>query len=259
MKIFVSALPTARYPMIDGGRRTVVDRLLERGIRMRYNLLSYYAIKGAERFAAQVRDNSDEMIIDSGAHSFQKGKTVRWDDYTADYADFIRRFDRPNVIGYFEMDVDYLGMAAVLAMRRKLETVTDKIIPVWHKGRGIDDYLRMCEAYSGRIVAVSGFANQDIKDEQYLSFLKVAREHGCKMHCLGMTRRAVLDKVPFDYVDSSSWLQMILYGKLPMRDKSRSIDRAYHRRYSGELITEAYIDAMKMQNEYEMKWRKELV
>ena len=31
-----------------------------------------------------------------------------------------------------------------------LESVTDKIIPVWHKNRGVEDFKKMCRDYQGK-------------------------------------------------------------------------------------------------------------
>ena len=134
-------------------------------------------------------------MIDSGAHSFQKGKKVDWIKYTYEYADFIKKFDTPNVVGYFEMDVDnIIGYDKVLELRKILESVSDKIIPVWHKNRGIEEFKKMCQEYAGKIIAITGFKNEDIKDEQYLMFLKYAKKFNCKVHCLGMTRKKYLTK-----------------------------------------------------------------
>ena len=220
-----------------------------------WNLMSYYYIGKDERYAEMIRDKSELILIDSGAHSFQKGKKVDWVEYTKRYADFINRFDRPNVLGYFEMDVDnLLGYEEVLELRRVLHNETgkeEKIIPVWHKNRGLDEYKRMCEQRAGKIVAITGFKNEDIRDEQYLMFLKEAKRHGCKVHCLGMTRKAILDRVPFDYVDSSSWAQSALYGRVGKRKVSREFSKTKR----DEVFLAAYQEAMKMQRHYYEYWK----
>ena len=48
-------------------------------------------------------------------------------------------------------------------------------------------------------------------------FLKYAKKYDCKVHCLGMTRKKILDTVPFDFVDSSSWKQASIYGRIGKR------------------------------------------
>lgn len=245
MKIFLSAIE---------GQNNVPREIVKKYGKMKYNLMSFFAIKGRNiENAVYIRDNSEEIMIDSGAHSFQKGKLVDWDKYTKEYADFIKKFDRPNVVGYFEMDVDnIIGYDKVLELRKILESVSDKIIPVWHKNRGIEEFKKMCRDYSGKVVAITGFKNEDIKDQQYLMFLKYAKKYNCKVHCLGMTRKKVLDKVPFDYVDSSSWLQNSVYGVIIGKGK---VSKQYSKHYREKVILSNYIEGMKMQEHYYQKWK----
>ena len=219
--------------------------------KYKYNLMSFFYIKSME-IPEIIRDKSELVIIDSGAHSFQKGKKVDWEKYTEQYADFIKKFDKPNVVGYFEMDVDnIIGYTKVLELRKKLEEVTDKIIPVWHKNRGIDEFKKMCQDYSGKVIAITGFKNEDIKDEQYLMFLKYAKKYNCKVHCLGMTRKKVLDAVPFDYVDSSSWKQQSIYGRIG----KRKVTREFSKENRWKVMLENYKQSMKMQDYYYQKWK----
>jgi len=221
--------------------------------KMKYNLLSYYYIRGKPEVAEKVKNNSQLILIDSGAHSFQKGTKVNWLEYTKQYAEFIKRYDSEKVLGYFEMDVDNIvGYDKVLELRKVLESVSDKIIPVWHKNRGIEDFKKMCADYSGGIVAITGFKNEDIKDEQYLMFLKYAKQNGCRVHCLGMTRKKILDSVPFDYVDSSSWKQQAIFGRVGGQKVSKEFSKTQRRK----VIFASYIEGMKMQIKYERKWGK---
>lgn len=239
MKIFLSSLENGNY-----------EKILER--KMLYNLMSFYYLKGKYKLAETIRDRSKLIMIDSGAHSFQKGVKVDWQKYTKEYAEFIKKFDKPNVVGYFEMDVDnVIGYDKVLKLRQQLEQVSDKIIPVWHKNRGINEYKKMCKDYAGKIVAITGFKNEDIQDHQYLMFLKYAKKFGCKVHCLGMTRKKILDKVPFDFVDSSSWRQEGIYGRIDGRRVERNFNKANY----ADVFLATYLEGMKMQKEYERKWK----
>lgn len=244
MKIFLSSLEnnTAR---------------IENCAPMHYNLISYYYGRKTEERVKAIIANSELIMIDSGAHTFQKGTHVDWEAYTREYGEWIQRHDSDKILGYFEMDVDnILGYENVVKLRRKLDRVSDKIIPVWHKNRGIADFKNMCREYSGKIVAITGFRNEDIRDEQYMMFLKYAWEQDCRVHCLGMTRKAVLDKVPFDYTDSSSWTQGVLYGRIGDR-KLRNAPTVEERYIVRQLQWEAsYAEAKKMQEHYEQKWAK---
>ena len=251
MKVFLSALENAQT---CGEVKPMAHYFVQIGLKMKWNLMSYFYIRRKRDLAFFIRDHSEEVMIDSGAHSFQKGKKVDWLEYTKEYAEFIKEFDKPNVVGYFEMDVDnIIGYENVLKLRKILESVSDKIIPVWHKNRGIDDFKEMCKKYAGKIVAVTGFKNEDIKDHQYLMFLKYAKKYGCKVHCLGMTRKKVLDVVPFDYVDSSSWVQQTVYGNIQGKGK---VTREFSRQKRHVVFHQNYLAGLKMQEHYHKKWQK---
>lgn len=239
MKIFLSALESHGV--------NICNNLGQ----LKWNLMSFYYLK--QSVFEKVLAHSELMLIDSGAHSFQKGKKVDWVEYTKRYATWIKENDCPKIIGYFEMDVDNaIGYERVLYLRSILESVSDKIIPVWHKNRGIDEYKKMCQQYAGKIVAITGFRNEDIKDEQYIMFLKYAKRHGCKVHCLGMTRKEILDKVPFDYVDSSSWCQRGAYARIG----NRRVDSAFARNNVKRIFVENYKLGMEMQKYYYKRWNR---
>lgn len=257
MKIFLSALENGNqcYQKGQNGKcKELAYYLKEEGVEFRWNLMSYFYIgKGKYDLASFIRDNSEEVLIDSGAHSFQKGKKVDWVKYTYEYAEFIKKFDRPNVIGYFEIDVDnVIGYERVLELRKILESVSDKIIPVWHKNRGIADFKQMCHDYAGRIVAITGFKNEDIQDHQYMMFLKYAKQHNCKVHCLGMTRRKILDKVPFDYTDSSSWKQSGIFGRIDGKGK---VTKEFSKVKREVVFMENYLYGKDMQDHYYRRWQ----
>lgn len=249
MKIFLSAIDPY-----------TLDELKRTKSEMLWNLLSYYQIRGKGKgridlFQETLRC-SREMLIDSGAHSFQKGKKVDWEAYTREYADFIKKYDDPKILGYFEMDVDnIIGYDNVLRLRRILTAVSPKIIPVWHKNRGLDDFKVMCREYSGRIVAITGFKDEDIRDSQYHLFVKYAHDCGCKIHGLGMTRTKVLDKVPFDFTDSASWKLSTTYGKVRGFDKriAKGLDT---KKDWCKIWAHSYREFVKMQKHYHLKYHK---
>lgn len=242
MKIFLSALEASPE----------FYKINENLEKYNYNLVSFYYIKNLE-IANIIKQKSELVIVDSGAHSFQFGKKVDWIEYTKKYAEFIKKYDEKKVVGYFEMDVDnIIGYDKVLELRKILESVSNKIIPVWHPNRGIEEYKKMCKDYAGKVIAIGGFRNTDIKDEQYMMFLKYAKKYNCKVHCLGMTRKKILDKVPFDYVDSSSWKQQSIYGMI----EKKKVSREYSKKYRWKVMLENYKKGMKMQEHYHNKWKK---
>lgn len=240
MKIFLSGLEAS-------GEFYDIDKEID---KYKYMLCSFYYLK--QDIFKRILSKTDLMLIDSGAHSFQKGKKVNWEEYTRQYAEFIKKNDNEKIIGYFEMDVDnIIGYEKVLELRRILENVSSKIIPVWHKNRGIEDFKKMCREYQNKIIAITGFKNEDIKDDQYLMFLKYAKKYRCKVHCLGMTRKKVLDTVPFDYVDSSSWKQSAIYGRIG----NRKVSKEFSKRKRYKVMAESMKEAMRIQDHYYKKWQ----
>ena len=242
MKVFLSALEASpEFYYIN----SKIDNY-------KYNLMSFYYIKKEEIFKEIIR-KSELILIDSGAHSFQKGKKVDWVEYTKKYAEWIKENDCDKILGYFEMDVDnIIGYENVLELRKILESVTDKIIPVWHKNRGIEEFKKMCKDYQGKIIAITGFKNEDIQDHQYMMFLKYAKKYNCKVHCLGMTRKKILDEVPFDFVDSSSWKQQAIYGRVG----KNKVTKEYSKINRKNVMLHCYLDGMEMQKKYYKKWQK---
>lgn len=222
-------------------------------IKFKYNLMSYYYIRNQRKKAEYIRNRSQLIYIDSGAHSFQKGKKVRWNQYIQDYCDFIKWFDRPNVLGYFEMDIDkIIGYKNVIEMRKQLLKTSSKIIPVWHKNRGVQNYIDMCKEYSGKIVAISGFKNEDIRDEDFPYFVKVAQKYGAKLHCLGMGREKIMKANAFYSVDNSSWKQPLIYA----RYRGKKIDSNWIRSLDNrqKLEMNLYLDGIKKTKKVETWW-----
>ncbi len=156
MKIFLSAMDNATCAATHG-RIPFSEYFTSKVPQLKWNLMSFYSVRGNMKSYRIVKDHSQEVLIDSGAHSFQKGKKVDWQRYTEQYAEFIAKEDSPKMLGYFEMDVDnILVYDEVLRLRKILESASDKIIPVWHKNRGIADYQQMCKDYAGKIIAITG-------------------------------------------------------------------------------------------------------
>lgn len=159
-----------------------------------------------------IKDKS--FLLDSGAFTFMMGteKDVDWDDYTLRYADFI---NRNHIKQYFELDIDCIvGYDEVKRLRKVLETNTGtQCIPVWHKSRGKEEFLQLCESYP--YIAIGGIVSGEVKPSQYRLFpwfINEAHKRDCRVHGLGFTNTALLKKIHFDSVDSTSWLSGGRFG-----------------------------------------------
>ena len=175
-----------------------------------FNILeSYYMLRENEAFM-ELLTRCNSFLLDSGAFTFMQGThqgEINWDEYIEQYADLINRWD---VKLFFELDIDAIvGLPETERLRAKLEKLTNKQpIPVWHKSRGKDYFLRMCSEY--KYVAIGGIVTQEIPRDKYEQifpwFINEAHKAGCKIHGLGYTKVAGLHQYHFDSVDSTAWL-----------------------------------------------------
>lgn len=172
----------------------------------------YYADEWVEKHIPLFKD----FLLDSGAFTFfsAKPKNVNWEEYVDRYADFI---NRNKVNHFFELDIDKLiGYDNVLKLRKRLETKTGKqCIPVWHKFRGKENFLSMCDEYP--YVAIGGIVSGEITKDQYPVFtwlINEAHKRGCKIHGLGFTNLEGITKYHFDSVDSTTWTTGNRFGSI---------------------------------------------
>lgn len=198
----------------------------------KYILESFYYVKPWQMLKIH---EWDMFLLDSGAFTFMtslKNQTVKWDEYVERYADFI---NRNNINHFFELDIDsVVGLKEVERLRAKLERLTGKqSIPVWHKTRGKDYYLKMCDEY--KYVALGGIVSKEFKQVEHKYFpwfINTAHSKGAKIHGLGYTNLNGLTKYHFDSVDSTSWLSASRFGQLHYFDgrtiKQRCVSNGEH-------------------------------
>lgn len=200
----------------------------------KYGLVSYFYLKDNVDKMNLILSKCERILVDSGAHSFQYGKKIDFDAYTNKYAAFIARWtDHPQFEGFFEMDIDnVIGYDKVKEYLTQLEQISNKIIPVWHKNRGITDFYDMLKRYKGKRISITGFAGTgDVKDTQYNLFINAAHKFNCNIHILGMTRFELIKQLNLhaeDSFDSSTWRQNSVFGNVA----AVSNDCEFYRLYS---------------------------
>lgn len=188
-----------------GGASKVKDKSINIALLRSF----YYCDKWVEAIIPKLK----RFMLDSGAFTFfMSGKQVNWMEYIEKYIHFI---NQNHVERFFELDIDVLvGHDKVVALRKRLEKgINRQCIPVWHKSRGIDEFLRLCEEYE--YVALGGVVPKEItrKDYQYFPwFIKEAHKRNAKLHALGFTQLQGIRKYHFDSVDSSTWLAGNRFG-----------------------------------------------
>ena len=156
------------------------------------------------------------FLLDSGAFTFmaQTKGPVDFDEYLRRYIAFIKKHD---IQHFFELDIDsVVGYEKVKEYRRILEHEAGRrCIPVWHRARGKEDFLRMCDEYD--YVAIGGIVTKEIKPSEHRYFpwfIREAHKRGARIHGLGYTNLSGLSKYHFDSVDSSSWTSGNRFGHL---------------------------------------------
>lgn len=160
--------------------------------------------------------SAEEFLLDSGAFAFinksKKASSFSEESlkkYIDDYIEFINKHD---IKHFFEMDIDCIvGYDDVKRIRKYIEKSTNKkVIPVWHRSRGMEDFHNMCKEY--KYVAVGGIAAGEIKRSEYgllCELCDIAHSYGCKIHGLGYMPLSVLNerRCPFDTVDGTTWIR----------------------------------------------------
>ena len=162
--------------------------------------------------------SGEEFLLDSGAFTFMNKKikeTSKTEEeiltdlepYIQGYINFINKYD---IKLFFELDIDcMISYDKVKEIRKNIESQTNKkCIPVWHKSRGKEEFIKMCDEYE--YVAIGGIASREIKKKEWpllWELCDIAHSKNCKVHGLGFLPLDVLNngECPFDTVDGTSW------------------------------------------------------
>jgi len=185
--------------------------------------------------------NNDIFLLDSGAFTFMKQSSrtnVDWDKYLKKYINFINKY---NIKLFFELDIDsVVGLEKVRKMRKKLEKETGKkSIPVWHKNRGKENYIKLVKNYD--YIAYGGFLTDGISTQKNLKylpwFINKARQNNCKVHLLGYTGKD-LEKTNAYSADSTSWTLGNRFGLLYKFNgkKMKKIDKPPNTKFNQKRI-----------------------
>jgi hypothetical protein len=140
-----------------------------------YILESFFYIRNQHEWIMKMKPYFKDFLLDSGAFTFMQNNknVVNWEEYTIEYANFIRKHD---IKLFFELDIDpIVGLKEVERLRGILENLTGKkCIPVWHKKRGLEYWKQMCKEYD--YVAIGGIVTQEIKRTEYAVFLPLLKK-----------------------------------------------------------------------------------
>ena len=100
MRIFLSAMENTQA-------FNCLRHIQQQGYHIHDALISYYYLEKGKPKPHEwqlIFDNCDNLMVDSGAHSFQVGKTVDWYAYTERYAQWVADHDSdPRYVGCLGM------------------------------------------------------------------------------------------------------------------------------------------------------------
>lgn len=161
----------------------------------------------AERF-----EGSYPLLLDSGAHSFNKEKTVDRDallDYAQRYEAFVEaNVDRVTLVT--EFDSTHLGLDWVRERRAAFYDHLDpsKFVAVWHADWGLDALRDMGLRYE----AVGVAETESATGSNLQPLLHSIGRSGVHLHGVAMTKPDILRVIPFRSASSTSWLSPMKYG-----------------------------------------------
>ena len=163
---------------------------------------------------AEVVHKYKNFMLDSGAFSFFGGAKTDIQQYVDNYIKFINDYD---IKLFFELDIySLIGKDDTDMINNRIERETKKQpIPVFHYENGIEHYKWMCDKYNYISIGASGrfdsfWTRQN--PEKLRALIDYAHVRKVKVHGLGYTNLSMLKKMPFDSVDSTSWLSGQRFG-----------------------------------------------
>ena len=174
-----------------------------------------------------------KIFIDSGAYTYQADPKYReysiedWEKQIVQYLNWAKR-NKDIIFAIANLDLEnLLGVDIVRQWNEKYfePFMLETGIPVcfiWHPICGDDGWERYCERYP--YVGLSWVADDgtDLDFAYGANKLKVAEKYNTLVHGMGMTRTALLPKLPFYTVDSTTWKSGFRYGQIAVWDGKRT-------------------------------------
>lgn len=164
-----------------------------------------------------------DLLIDSGAFTAAtQGKKVDIGEYTA-WLD-----ERAGLINH-AASLDVIGDEVASARNHDWQKsrLGDRVdlLATWHLGSSLPELNRLCK--ENDYLAIGGCVPYAKRPELLMKHLvqahRVAREHGTRLHGLGITGRTAMFRLPWGSVDSSSWATAHRYGQLNVADRFQKI------------------------------------
>ena len=156
-----------------------------------------------------------KVFLDSGAYTLVNQKVDDLQKYLDDYIDFILKYE-DRLWGY--VNLDDIGNVEISWKNQKyMEKRGVKPVPAYHYGEDFKWLEKCVNEYDyvgigGVSRGVSAKVNNILFDRIFNYIDK--KNLSTKFHAFGITRFSLLARYPWHTVDSTTWLQNAIYGRI---------------------------------------------
>lgn len=188
-------------------------------------LISFHYVQKKHLSTSKYEEMGVKFFVDSGAFTFisnlefQDYSIEQWEEYIEKYLRWIEKH-RNIVFAFASLDLEYLvgGEQVQLWNEKYFEPFMLRTgIPVcfvYHDNATKLTWEQYCERYPYVGISWGGLDTQGNDLKYGMNKLKVAEKYGAVCHGMAMTQTALLTKLPFYTVDSTTWLVGLQYGEI---------------------------------------------
>ena len=188
-------------------------------------LISYHYVQKKHLNTTKYEEMGVKFFVDSGAFTFisnlefQDHTIEEWEKYIESYLRWIEKH-RDIVFAFASLDLEYLvgGDQVQIWNEKYFEPFMLRTgIPVcfvYHDNATKLTWEQYCQRYPYVGVSWGGLDTQGNDLGYGMNKLKVAEKYGAVVHGMAMTQTALLTKLPFYTVDSTTWLVGLQYGEI---------------------------------------------
>lgn len=188
-------------------------------------LISFHYVQKKHLNVSRYEELGIKFFVDSGAYSFisniefQDYTIEQWEKYIQSYLRWIEKH-RTIVFAFANLDLEYLvGGDKVQEWNEKyfepfMLRTGIPVCFVYHDEATKLTWEQYCQRYPYVGISWGGLDTQGNDIGYGTKKLKVAEKYGAVCHGMAMTQTALLTKLPFYTVDSTTWLVGLQYGEI---------------------------------------------
>ena len=188
-------------------------------------LISYFYVQRKHLQTTKYEELGVKFFVDSGAYSFNVGTEgqdmtiAEWEKYIQSYLRWVEKH-RNIVFAIANLDIEYLVGGDVVQKWNEeyFEPFMLRTgIPVsfiYHDGATNMTWEQYCQRYPYVGISWGGADTQGNDLAFGFEKLRVAEKYNTVVHGMAMTKTALLTKLPFYTVDSTTWLVGLQYGEI---------------------------------------------